>query len=449
MASRHWEMMAMIDSIVEPEALNLAEGRFGTCFNGQTFQVDALTSLAGWQYATYVDHKGRVCVARRRLTEYVWQRIAFDDHVIDHDDVHNVPVIGVCPADGTIHLAFDHHVSPLHYRVSQPGVATAPDSVDWSEALFGAITSELVDGMPLTRLTYPNFVTTPDGALQLYYRIGASGDGDSHVAEYRPREGGWTALGAFVSGSGQFVDSETRNAYHNGFDYDASGRLHTTWIWRESPNLRSNHDLQYACSDDRGRTWHNNDGALIGVTGQEPMRVDSPGITVRPIAYGWGMMNQLTQTVDSRGRVHVVLWQQPPDAAASSADMSTWRYLHHWRDERGEWHQRQLPFFGRKPSVVVDRDDNLVLVFTKPADPEYHGKDSGGPLHVITASAADRWGAWRELYRSGDSYVGEPRIDKARWQESAVLSVYAQQAPVLPGAPSPLRVAEIDLDLQA
>ncbi|WP_157987891.1 BNR repeat-containing protein [Jiangella endophytica] len=438
-------MTTMTESVVDPEALNLREGRFGTCFNGQTFQVDALTSLGDRQYATYVDHEGRVCVARRRWPDGAWQHIAFDDHVIDHDDVHNVPVIGVCPADGTVHLAFDHHVSPLHYRVSRPGVATSPDGVEWSEALFGAITSELVDGAPLERLTYPNFVTMPDGALQLYYRLGSSGDGDTHVAEYRPGQGGWTMLGAFVSGRGRFAGSDSRNAYHNGFDYDAAGRLHTTWVWRESPDLRTNHDLQYAYSDDRGRTWRNNDGAPIGVTDQDPLWLGSPGVTVRPIAYGWGMMNQLTQTVDTRGRLHVVLWQQPPDASAPSADMSTWRYVHHWRDEHGGWHQRQLPCFGRKPSVVADGDDNLVLVFTKPADPDYHGTESGGPLHVVTASSADHWGSWREVYRSSESYVGEPRIDRHRWQDSAVLSVYAQQAPVSPGTPSPLRVVDLDL----
>lgn len=436
----------MKDSTVDPKALNLSQGQFGTTFNGQTFQIDALATLNDWQFTTYIDFLGRVCVARRHLPDGDWQSISFDDYVIDHTDVHNVPVLGICPIDGTIHLAFDHHNSPLHYRVSQPGTATSPAGVDWSTDLFGPITSELVSGVELTKLTYPIFVTRPDGALQLYYRLGMSGDGDTHLAEYRPDAGGWKILGAFVSGEGPFVDSTSRNAYHNGFDFDAAGRLHTTWVWRESPILFSNHDLQYACSDDDGRTWSNWEGKRIGVTGVEPMHLRSAGITVRHIAYGWGMMNQLTQTLDATGRIHVVLWQQPPTASEASDDLGTWRYVHHWGDGNGSWRQHQLPYFGRKPTVLA-RGDDLVLVFTKSFDPDYHGNDTGGPLYVITASAADEWSTWREVYRSSDAFVGEPRVDQHRWQQSGVLSIYAQQAPIAPGEPSPLRVLDLDAEV--
>ncbi|TDD68461.1 hypothetical protein E1262_15670 [Jiangella aurantiaca] len=434
----------MRDSILEPHALNLARGQFGTCFNGQTFQIDAVVTFGGWQYATYVDHKRRVCVARRELPDGPWQSVPFDDYTIDHADVHNVPVIGICPADGTIHLAFDHHVSPLHYRVSELGAATSPARADWSAGLFGATTSELIPGHTLDRLTYPNFVTTPGGGLLLYYRIGGSGDGDSHLARYRPERGGWSVDGEFVSRRGRFGDSPSRSAYHNGFDFGPGGRLHTTWLWREDPGLLSNHDLQYAYSDDEGRTWRNNDGASIGVTGRAPMHLASPRVTVRALPHGWGLMNQVTQTVDSRGRVHVVLWQRSLDEPTASTDLSTWRYVHYWRDDEGRWRHQELPFAGRKPSLVADADDNLVLVFTKPDRPDYHGLDTGGPLHVATAAAADGWETWHAVQRSEVAFVGEPRIDEHRWRDEQVLSVYAQRAPGRAGEPSELHVIDLE-----
>src|SRR5690606_7629702 len=124
-------------------------------------------------------------------------------------------------------------------------------------------------------------------------------------------------LGMFVSRDGEFQGSDSRNAYHNGFDYDAQRRLHTTWTWRE---LRDNftpqggllncHGLMYAWSDDAGRTWRNNTGEAIGVTGRDPIHVASTSVTVVDLPYKWGIMNTVTQTVDSRGRVHVVMWQQ-------------------------------------------------------------------------------------------------------------------------------------------
>jgi len=436
------------DSVLDAEALNFARGTYGTCINGQTFQIEAMVSFKGWQYATWFDGRKRLCVARRQLPQGAWQRIAFDDYTINHTDVHNVAVIGICPADGTIHLAFDHHGSPLHYRVSRTGAATAPERTEWTATLFGPTTSELVAGQRLTRVTYPAFFSTPDGRLQFSYRIGGSGDGSSHLAHYDPDKSGWAVLGEFISGAGDYHDNKTRNAYHNGFDCDANDRLHTTWVWREGQDNRewgtSNcHDLQYAFSDDGGRTWRNNDGAQVAVTGREPMRVDSRKITVHDVRWRWGLMNQLTQTVDARGRVHVVLWQNPPDApAAAPKDMNAWRYYHYWRDERGDWHQQRLPFFGRKPSIVADAASNLFVVFTKPANLEYHGTDPGGPLHIFKATAARDWNDWQEVFRSKQSFVGEPRVDKYRWLQERVLSIYAQETPAEPGNPSTLRVMD-------
>lgn len=436
------------DSVLDPEALNFADGAYGTCINGQTFQIESVVSFKGWQYATWFDGRKRLCLARRQLPQGAWQRIVFDDYAINHTDVHNVAVLGICPADGTIHLAFDHHVSPLRYRVSRAGVATSPETTEWTAALFGPTTPELVKGRKLARVTYPAFFSTPDGRLHLSYRIGSSGAGASHLALYDPQQGGWKVLGEYVSGAGDYRGSKTRNAYHNGFDHDAKGRMHTTWVWREGQdNARwgpSNcHDLQYAFSDDDGLTWRNNDGAPVAVAGRDPVHVDSPGITVRDVRWRWGLMNQLTQTVDAEGRVHVVLWQNPPDApAAAPKDMNAWRYVHYWRDGNGAWHQRQLPFFGRKPSIVADGACNLFVVFTKPTALEYHGTDPGGPLHVVRMAAASGWADAQQVFRSENRFVGEPRVDKYRWQQEGVLSIYAQESPAAAGKPSPLRVLD-------
>lgn len=435
------------DSVLDPEALNFAKGTYGTCINGQTFQIEAMASFQGWQYATYFDARKRLCVARRQLPKGEWQRIAFDDYTIDHTDVHNVAVLGICPTDGTIHLSFDHHGSPLHYRVSRAAAATAPEKASWTAKLFGPVTAELVKGQRLTGVTYPAFFNAPDGRLLLSYRIGGSGNGKSCLACYDPKRGGWTTHGVYIGSEGEFQGSKTRNAYHNGFDYDSKGRLHTTWVWREGQDngqwgLLNCHGLQHAFSEDHGLSWRNSNGKPIGATGKEPIQLDSPGLTVRQTRWRWGLMNQLTQTVDDRDRLHVVLWQNPPDAPAAAKDLNGWRYFHYWRDEAGRWHERQLPFFGRKPSIVADRANNLFVVFTKPANLEYHGVDPGGPLCIFTASAASDWTDWREVFRSEMSFVGEPRVDRHRWREDGVLSIYAQQTPSQAGKPSCLRVMD-------
>ena len=441
------EIQPSDSSIIEPQGLNFAKGTYGTCINGQTFQIDALKSFRGWQYATFFDAFRRLGVARRELPHGAWQRVVFDDYTFKHTDVHNVPVLGICPADGTIHLAFDHHVSPLHYRVSQPRAATDPQATPWRASLFGPTTSELVKGRNLDRLTYPAFVTTPDGRLQLFYRTGGSGDGDTHLALYDPAKGGWGVMGACISGKGDFQGSTSRNAYPNGFDFGPRGRQHMTWVWREGQDngkwqLLNCHGLQYAFSDDAGQSWQNNAGEVIGTTGREPMHLESPGVTVADIPWRWGIMNQVTQTVDARGQLHVILWQNPPDAAGPARNMNDWRYVHYRRDEQGRWNRQPLPCFGRKPSIVSDQDGNLVLVFTRPQNLEYHNVDPGGPLCIFLASAAADWKDWHQVYQSPQSFVGEPRIDKDRWQQDRILSIYAQESPAEPGKPSALRAID-------
>ena len=433
----------MTDTVPEPRALNFAKGTFGTCINGQTFQIDALVTHAGWQYATWFDADRHLAVGRRKLPDGAWQTFAFGDYTISHTDVHNVAVIGVCPGDGTVHLSFDHHGHPLHYRVSRPGVATDPDSSTWSAELFGLTTSELVQGEPIKGVTYPAFFSMPDGKLQLTWRTGGSGNGDTWLADYDGATGAWTVIGKFISGQGNYGTSPTRNAYPNGFDYGPAGRLHTTWVWREGEEngrygLRNCHDLMYAYSEDAGRTWRNNDGDVLEL----PIRLASPGITVVPLAYRWGMMNQLTQTVDAEGRVHVVLWNNPPDAPGPEPDKDRWRYFHYWRDTDGAWHDQRLPCRGRKPSVLAHPNGDLVMVFTEPDNLEYHEFDPGGPLRIWAATAATGWSDWREVLATATAYVGEPRLDQYRWQQSGVLSIYAQEAPAKPGEPSKLKVME-------
>jgi hypothetical protein len=200
----------------------------------------------------------------------------------------------------------------------------------------------------------------------------------------------------------------------------------------------------YAYSDNRGRTWRNNTGQTIGRSGQSPVNVESLGIVVASIAFGWGMMNQLTQDVDGQGRVHVVLWHNPPDAPGPNHDLNAWRYYHYWRDESGRWHQQALPFFGRKPRLVVDESGDSLMVFNKGPDLEYHGREHGGRLHVAAATAKARWTDWRVVYKSDRDFVGEPRVDLLRWRAERLLSVYVQQKPVQSGNPSSLRLIEFE-----
>ena len=133
------------DVLVDAEALMIRGG-----INGLSFQQDALISHQGYQYVGYYDGKRRVCLARRKQSEESWQVIRFEDYRFTSVDSHNTISVGICPKDGTIHLAFDHHGHPLHYRVSQKRVTSQPEKAKWTASLFGPVVSELERGKPIT-----------------------------------------------------------------------------------------------------------------------------------------------------------------------------------------------------------------------------------------------------------------------------------------------------------
>ncbi|HSI08408.1 MAG TPA: BNR repeat-containing protein [Rariglobus sp.] len=443
---------AMRETLIDASALNFPTGPYGSAINGQTFQQEALISFNDYQYASYFADGGVLCVARRHLPDGVWEVIRFPDYrMAPHNDVHNVATIGVCREDGTLHLAFDHHVNNLRYRRSIKGVASDPSKFKWTPELFGPITSELESGRVLEAVTYPMFFSTPQGRLQMIYRTGWSGHGDWHLAEYDPVNQ-WKILGVLLSGEGTFDTSPSRCAYPNAVRYGPGARLHLSWCWRENPpgeplDLRTNHDLCYAYSDDFGRTWKNNAGveiARLSTGGDDrPITVSSPGSVVYETKFRWGQMNTTTEHVDTKGRVHIVSWQNPPEASAATQDTNQWRYYHYYGQPGQKWTQTRLPFYGRKPQVVVGKQGGVWVIFTKGDDLNYSNRsDTGGRLMIAAARDAGTWTKWEIVWTSDRDFVGEPLLDYDRWDATGILSIYAQEKPAKPGAPSALRVLD-------
>ena len=451
--------MMIKETTISAEAHNLASGPFGTCFNGQTFQQEAIVSHNGWQYAAFYSKGGVLSLARRELPDGGWQVALFEDYAVKHDDVHNVPVVGVCLKDGTIHLSYDHHGSRLHYRRSVPGLASEPAKFAWEGAAFSADSDELVAGEPMKSVTYPGFIAMPDGRLQLLYRLGASGDGDWHLAEY-DGSAGWTQLGMLLSRKGSYDTSPSRCAYPNPLRYDADGRLSITWCWRERPacgitDLRTNHDLCFAHSDDFGRTWQSADGATICRLGDGGVRgnggdsgaitVDTKGIVVRGTKFLWGQMNTTTQFTDSKGRAHVINWQMFQDSESGSKDMNPWRYYHYWRGADSAWRTNLLPFAGRKPQIIFDAAGAAYVIHARAENRNYHGSDPGGLLTIARAAEASGWTDWEVVWQDAVLSVGEPLYDAFRLAKENILTIYTQEKPAAPGAPSRLRAIDFEL----
>lgn len=375
--------------------------------NAVVEQRDQLITYKDWQYATYYKQKTgpadrHVTVCRRQLPAGTWESFDFSDYVQSTNDDHNGIAMGISPGDGTIHLSFDHHVSPLHYRRSLTGVANNPGSFVWSASLFGPMGG----GAPPnagTEVTYPKFVTTPDGNLLFEFRDGGSGFGDDILYKYSGASNTWTRMGKFIDGK-----MNDNNAYPNGFQFDNIGRLHTTWGWRETPDGTTEHDFMYAFSPDTGASWYTSSGLLAGTTGSVFMTsTSSPPLLIWSIPQNNGLWDSEGLGVDRHNRVHTLIAH---DTLGSS------KLFHYFRDSAGTWHSvyTGITHVYQVQRVVFDADDNAYLPL------------GGGS---IAAASAPNWTDWKIIDSTENGrFLYCALIDGPLARDSCVLSVLNQGA---------------------
>jgi hypothetical protein len=105
--------------------------------------------------------------------------------------------------------------------------------------------------------------------------------------------------------------------------------IHLSWVWRDSPDVASNHDLCYARSADGGRTWSRSTGEPY--TSPSPPRRPS---TLARIPQNHELINQTSMTADAAGRaVHRDIL--PPEGTEVP------QYQLIYRDGTG-WHIQQV-----------------------------------------------------------------------------------------------------------
>lgn len=438
------------DSTVDVAALTLTDAAsYGRWINNRVFQQDILTSHGNRQYLAYYNEDRHVCLARRELPAGTWEIIEFTDYTMTSVDSHNVVSLGFATGDGTLHLAFDHHVDNLHYRKSVPG---ALDAATWDASLFGPVTNQLVPGSVVSGLTYPRFVQMPNGDLLFCYRTGYPGGGDRLIRHYDSSTGQWSGATTAVSRSGSFTDtygsSSSRSGYVNTLGYGPGGRLHLTWVWREQAGgiggAGDNHDLMYLYSDDDGNSWVTGNGTPIAGGG----RVDTPGITAVSIPRGLGLANSSGQEVDSKGRVHVIL-RHCTDASLAEAGsyrgevtfgaVAARRLFHYWRDVDNIWYRNELPILpgSRSAALVSDPDNNLLYAHLR-----------ANTLQILLATESNNWTDWAVIHSETFTSSADVLTDKNFWKSHGILSLPYQRTPATWSSPSTISVMDFLSDVQ-
>ena len=220
-----------------------------------------------FQFVAYYDAQRRMSVAQRSLDSTNWTITKLPSSV--GWDSHNYIAMTLDRA-GLLHVSGNMHCVPLvYFRSEKPLDASSLRRV------------ETMVGDRELRMTYPVFLRDRAGRLVFRYRDGRSGSGDDLYNVYDEQIRSWSRLmdQPLTSGRGRM------NAYCSVPMPGPDGRFHIVWVWRNTPDCASNHDISYARSDDLVH-WTDATGHPLAL----PITVET-GDIVDPVPPGGGLIN--------------------------------------------------------------------------------------------------------------------------------------------------------------
>jgi hypothetical protein len=354
----------------------------------------SLFSDGASQVAAFYDADGFMVLARRRLDGDVWTTRR-TSHRGDVADAHNSISLAVDGA-GWLHVAWNHHDSPLHYARS-----IAPGSLEL--AAPSPMTGERED-----RVTYPQFFRLPEGDLLFLYRDGQSGRGGLVLKRYSPPTRTWSMV------QPNLIDGEGRRSPYWGMTVDRRGGLHLAWIWRESPDVASNHDLAYARSVDGGVHWTRSDGTPLAL----PITAATAEYA-RRIPENSNLMNSPVVATDTGGRPYLCTYWSPGPGAPPQFQIMH-REGGRWELWAGPVRAKSFTLAGagtKRPPI----SRAILLVGAEKKEPTVHlvyRDDARGGRIVAATRAPGATPAWTESELTTDT-VGawEPAFDPIAWEQ--------------------------------
>jgi len=401
--------------------VHIANGWAQNTVNTTAFRSYSLYTFGDQQFTAFYDGNKQLILGKRTLGTSAWnlKRTPFSGNALD---AHNGISI-IVDYLGYLHVSWDHHNSPLRYARS-------------NEPLSLELTNELpMIGDDEQVVSYPQFYTLGNELL-FFYRSGGSGNGDLFINKYNPDSQQWTRLQSnLISGEGQ------RNAYWQAC-IDQNGTIHISWVWRESPDLASNHDLCYASSVDGGHTWTRSNGAVYNL----PITAENAEYAVK-IPQNSELINQTAMTSDNDGRPVIATYWRPEGSKVPQYHL-IYQSPEGWKTQNLDFRKEAFSLSGRgtkaipiaRPQLVVGRQNDVHLIFR---DAERGNKVS------IASSQLPECKKWKIHDLTEKSYNSwEPTLDPVMWQQNKELHLFLQNVTQVDGegisqiAPQPIKVLE-------
>ena len=264
----------------------------------------------------------------------------------------------------------------------------------------------------------------PNGDLIFMFRDGQSGKGNLVMNRYTLKSKTWTQI------QSNLIDGEnSRNAYWQAF-VDHKGVIHISWVWRETWDVSTNHDLCYARSTDGGKTWINSSNQPYKL----PITASSAEYACK-IPQNSELINQTSMTADSKGNPYVATyWRE------QGSDIPQYHVVFF---DGKKWNSINLNFRktafslkgGGTKSIPISRPQIVAYLKGKQVNLYLLFRDEERGSKVSIAKCSDvnnnKWiiedlttfpvGAW------------EPTYDTELWKDKKQLNIFVQKAVQIDG----------------
>jgi hypothetical protein len=371
--------------------------------NAVVFRKNSLASFNNTQYIAFYDQQRYVVLGKRKIGRKKWTLLR-TPYRGNTNDAHNSISI-MTDGEGYLHISWDHHNNPLNYcRSKEPG------SLVMTEQLPMTSTNE-------QRVSYPEFYKLPGGDLLFFYRNGESGRGNLVINRYITATRQWQQVHTnLIDGEGR------RNAYWQAC-VDARGTIHISWVWRETPDVASNHDMCYAKSTDGGKTWTNSKNE----TYQLPITAATAeyACIIPPRS---SLINQTSMVADENGNPYIAsYWKKQNDSIPQY--QVVFKKDGAWQTQSLDFRKtpfslegggtRRIPI--SRPQVIAWQTNNRQQIAIIFRDAERGNKVSLALCRDITKA---NW----QLTDLSHETVGswEPSYDTELWREKKILHLFVQ-----------------------
>ena len=388
---------------ITPKVSTVGLGWSSNSVNTVIFRQNAITTHKNTQFTAYYDADSNLILAKRELPNGAWVT-AKTQYTGNTADAHNTISIAV-DGEGFLHVSWDHHDNELRYAISKtPLGLVLGDKIGMT-------------GIDEQKVSYPQFYNlTNTGGLLFMYRSGQSGRGVLVLNSYDVLTKKWTQLHQ------NLIDGENlRNAYWQAY-VDLKGTIHLSWVWRETYDVATNHDIAYARSLDGGVTWQKSTGEQYTLP-----------ITEASAEYAWkipqnsSLINQTAMTTDSDGNPYIAnYWNEDHKTQYQIVYLDNGN----WKKENTAFRTTEFKLGGggtkkipiSRPEIFIDKQSGKKITYLLFRD------DTKGSKISLAYKNLQEVSDWQLLDLTEKS-VGdwEPNFDKELFKKTGKLHIFQQE----------------------